>query len=92
MPKRHSAPAAASPKEQIWPTTTSVHSARVLTIKQVQALTSLSRASIFRSVAKGTFPAAIGLSAGGKRFRIGWREMDVCRWLADPASWRSPTT
>ena len=61
-------------------------SSRILTIKQVQALNSLSRASIYRAMSAGTFPRPIRLSPGGRR--VGWRETDVRDWLADPVGWR----
>lgn len=58
---------------------------RVLSIRDVQRLSSLSKASIFRMRTAGTFPAPIPLTPGGRR--VGWREGDIREWLADPLGW-----
>lgn len=60
---------------------------RVLSIRDVQRLNSLSRASIYRGIAAGTFPAPIRLTPGGRR--VGWREEDIRAWLADPLGWKA---
>lgn len=60
---------------------------RVLNIGEVQRLSSLARASIYRGVAAGTFPAPILLTPSGRR--VAWREGDLREWLSDPLGWRS---
>lgn len=46
--------------------------------------TGLSRSTIYRKIAEGTFPAQLQISANG----AGWHESDINRWIADPVSWR----
>ena len=50
----------------------------------VRARTGLSRSTIYRKIAEGTFPAQLKISTNG----AGWRESDINRWIADPAGWR----
>ena len=57
---------------------------RIIRLKTVLARTGLSRSTIYRKIAEGTFPAQLKISING----IGWHESDVNRWIADPASWR----
>lgn len=57
---------------------------RIIRLKTVLARTALSRATIYRKIAEGTFPAQIRISINGS----GWRESDIKRWIADPAGWR----
>lgn len=61
--------------------------ARILSIREVCALNSLSRASIYRGVAAGSFPKPVRLTPAGRR--VGWRSEDIQAWMADPLSWRS---
>lgn len=61
--------------------------ARFLQIREVQHLNSLSRASIYRGIAQGTFPKPIRLTPAGRR--VGWRETDIQAWLEDPLGWRT---
>lgn len=58
--------------------------AALLPMKIVTHLTSLSRATIYRRVAGGTFPKPINL--GGRRVAFSREELD--RWMADPASYQ----
>jgi prophage regulatory protein len=60
---------------------------RVINLREVQRLNSLSRASIYRGIAAGTFPRPIRLTPAGRR--VGWREADIQAWLNDPLGWRS---
>ena len=53
-----------------------VKSGRFLTIKDVINETSLSRATIYRMIAKGQFPPSIQISAG----RVSWREDAIESW------------
>ena len=57
---------------------------RIIRLKTVLARTSLSRSTIYRKIAGGTFPAQIRISVNG----AGWRESDIDRWIADPMGWR----
>jgi prophage regulatory protein len=56
---------------------------RIVRLKTVLARTGLSRSTIYRKIAEGTFPAQLKISANG----TGWHESEINRWIADPASW-----
>jgi len=58
---------------------------RIIRLKTVLARTALSRSTIYRKIAEGTFPPQIRISVNG----AGWRESDIDRWIADPAGWRA---
>ncbi|MDR7033118.1 AlpA family phage regulatory protein [Mesorhizobium sp. BE184] len=57
---------------------------RIIRSRTVLARTGLSRSTMYRKIAEGTFPAQIKISING----AGWRESDVNRWVEDPVSWR----
>jgi prophage regulatory protein len=57
---------------------------RIVRLKTVLARTGLSRSTIYRKIAEGTFPAQLKISTNG----TGWHESEVNRWIADPVSWR----
>ena len=57
---------------------------RIIRFNTVRARTGLSRSTIYRKIAEGTFPAQLKIIANG----AGWRETDINRWIADPAGWR----
>jgi prophage regulatory protein len=57
---------------------------RIIRLKTVLARTGLSRSTIYRKIAEGTFPAQLQISANG----AGWHESEINRWIADPVSWR----
>ena len=57
---------------------------RIIRLKTVLARTGLSRSTIYRKIAEGTFPCQIGISVNG----AGWKESDINRWVADPVGWR----
>ena len=57
---------------------------RIVRLKTVLDRTGLSRSTIYRKIAEGTFPAQIRISVNG----TGWRESDINRWIADPVAWR----
>jgi prophage regulatory protein len=57
---------------------------RIVRLKTVLARTGLSRSTIYRKIAEGTFPTQIKISVNG----TGWHESDINRWIADPVSWR----
>ena len=57
---------------------------RIVRLKTVLARTGLSRSTIYRKIAEGTFPAQIKISTNG----AGWKESDINRWVANPVGWR----
>ena len=59
---------------------------RIVRMKTVLARAGLSRSTIYRKIAEGTFPPRIKISING----AGWKESDIDRWIADPAGWRLP--
>jgi len=61
---------------------------RIIRLKTVLDRTGLSRSTIYRKIAEGTFPAQIKISING----AGWRESDVSLWVADPISWHTNAT
>jgi prophage regulatory protein len=56
---------------------------RIIRLKTVLARTGLSRSTIYRKIAEGTFPAQLKISTNG----TGWHESDINRWIADPVGW-----
>jgi prophage regulatory protein len=58
---------------------------RIVRLKTVLARTGLSRSTIYRKIAEGTFPPQLKISAKG----TGWHESDINCWIADPVGWRS---
>jgi len=56
----------------------------IIRLKTVLAHTGLSRSTIYRKMAEGTFPAQMKISANG----TGWHESDINRWVANPAGQR----
>jgi len=61
---------------------------RIIRMKTILARTGLSRSTIYRKMAQGTFPAKLPISANG----TGWHESEINRWIADPAGWRATMT
>jgi prophage regulatory protein len=57
---------------------------RIVRLKTILARTGLSRSTIYRKIAEGTFPAQIRISLNG----AGWRESDIDRWIENPSGWR----
>jgi prophage regulatory protein len=57
---------------------------RIIRLNTVLDRTGLSRSTIYRKIAEGTFPPRIKISVNG----AGWRESDINRWVANPAGWR----
>lgn len=58
---------------------------RIHRIRSVFDHTGLSRSTLYRKIGQGTFPPPVQISERG----IGWRELELERWLADPARYRS---
>jgi len=59
--------------------------ALLIPMKIVTHMTSLSRATIYRRVAAGTFPKPISL--GGRR--VAFARTDIEQWVANPGSFRA---
>lgn len=63
-----------------------------LNLKQVCAMSGLSRATIYREIEKGAFPRQRKLSSG----RVGWQNVEIDEWMesrafVEPAkSWHQP--
>jgi len=57
---------------------------RIIRLKTVLARTGLSRSTVYRKIADGTFPTQIKISVNG----TGWHESEINRWISDPARWR----
>ncbi|HEX2813613.1 MAG TPA: AlpA family phage regulatory protein [Sphingopyxis sp.] len=57
---------------------------RIIRLKTVLARTGLSRSTLYRKIAEGTFPAQLKISIHG----TGWHESAVNRWIANPTSYR----
>lgn len=59
---------------------------RFLRMEAILYRTGLSRATIYRKMADGTFPNRVRLSTRCN----GWREAEVESWLANPGAYRAP--
>ncbi|MCO6387097.1 AlpA family transcriptional regulator [Aliihoeflea sp. 40Bstr573] len=57
---------------------------RIIRLNTVLSRTGLSRSTIYRKIAEGTFPTQIRISVNG----AGWHESEIDRWVADPVGWR----
>jgi prophage regulatory protein len=57
---------------------------KIVRIKTVLARTGLSRSTLYRKIADGTFPCQVKISVHG----AGWRESAVNRWISDPVAFR----
>ena len=57
---------------------------RIIRLKTVLSRTGLSRSTMYRKIAEGTFPSQIKISING----AGWRESAINRWIADPVGFR----
>ena len=57
---------------------------RIIRLNTVRFRTGLSRSTIYRKIAEGTFPAQLRISANG----AGWHESEINRWIANPVAWR----
>ena len=55
----------------------------ILRLPDVMRRTRLSRPTIYRKIAAGTFPRQVSLSVNC----VGWYETDVSAWISDPAGW-----
>lgn len=57
---------------------------RIIRLRTVLARTGLSRSTLYRKIAEGTFPRQVKISIHG----AGWHESAVGRWVADPVGYR----
>ena len=57
---------------------------KIVRIKTVLARTGLSRSTLYRKIAEGTFPPQVKISIHG----AGWHESAVNRWISDPVRFR----
>ncbi|MAQ66473.1 MAG: DNA-binding protein [Sphingomonadaceae bacterium] len=57
---------------------------RIIRLKTVLHRTGLSRSTIYRKIAEGTFPPQIPISVHG----AGWSEAEINRWIANPPRYR----
>lgn len=55
----------------------------LIRLPEVLRRTGLSRATIYRKIARAEFPAGVPLGANA----TAWYESDINRWVADPAGW-----
>lgn len=56
----------------------------LLRLAEVRARTALSRTTIYRRIAAGTFPPSVPISTG----LVAWYQSDIDAWVADPMGWR----
>jgi prophage regulatory protein len=56
---------------------------RIIRLRTVLTRTGLSRSTMYRKIAEGTFPAQVKISING----AGWYESEINRWIADPVGW-----
>ncbi|WP_369326154.1 helix-turn-helix transcriptional regulator [Alcaligenes nematophilus] len=53
-------------------------------MRDVLRMTALSRSSLYRRIAAGTFPAPVSLGGKAK----GWRRVDLEQWAENPSGFR----
>ncbi|MFM2409434.1 MAG: hypothetical protein RL481_262 [Pseudomonadota bacterium] len=58
---------------------------RIIRLKTVLARTGLSRSTMYRKIAEGTFPCQVRISVHG----AGWRESAINHWIEDPIGYRN---
>lgn len=59
-------------------------SERIIRLPTVLNRTGLSRSTLYRKIAEGTFPPQVKVSVHG----AGWHESAINRWIADPPGYR----
>jgi prophage regulatory protein len=57
---------------------------RIVRLPVVLDRTGLSRSTVYRKIAEGTFPPQVRVSLNG----VGWRESDLNEWIDDPVGYR----
>jgi prophage regulatory protein len=58
---------------------------RIVRLRTVIDRTGLSRSTIYRKIAEGTFPPQLRISING----AGWSETELDRWVASPSDYRA---
>ncbi len=58
---------------------------KIIRLNTVRDRTGLSRSTIYRKIAEGTFPRQVPISAHG----AGWYESAINRWIANPPAYRA---
>ena len=58
---------------------------KIIRLKTVLARTGLSRSTMYRKIAEGTFPSQVKISVHG----AGWGESAINCWIDDPVSYRN---
>ncbi len=61
---------------------------RIIRLRTVLERTGLSRSTVYRKIAEGTFPSQVRISVHG----AGWRESAINRWIEDPVGYREEIT
>ena len=56
---------------------------RIIRLKTVLDRTGLSRSTMYRKIAEGTFPSQVKISIHG----AGWHESAINEWIADPVAY-----
>ena len=57
---------------------------KIIRLRTVLARTGLSRSTMYRKIADGTFPPQVRISVHG----TGWHESELNRWIANPVAYR----
>ena len=57
---------------------------RIIRLKTVLTRTGLSRSTLYRKIAEGSFPRQVPISVHG----TGWHKSTVDRWIDNPAAYR----
>lgn len=58
---------------------------RIIRLKTVLDRTGLSRSTVYRKIAEGTFPPQLRISVNG----AGWSETEINRWVSNPPAYRA---
>ncbi len=58
---------------------------RIVRLRTVMSRTGLSRTTIYRKIAEGTFPKQVRIAVRSS----GWRESQLEQWISDPAAYRA---
>jgi prophage regulatory protein len=59
--------------------------APIIRLPELMSTVCLCKGSIYRGIKSGSFPAPIKLT----RRAVGWRRIDIERWIADPSNYRA---
>lgn len=57
--------------------------ARLISLKTVIEMSSMSRATIYRQVKAGHFPEPVKVTGGPNARRVAWREDEILLWLSE---------